>query len=123
MDRPCTLQEVKNTLLSFASDKSPGPDGWKVKFFLHYFDLVRAELLDLVEDSRIRGRVSGSLNSTFLTLIPKENNPSYFDDYRPISLCNLCYKLITQIIPNRLNPAISQSLSCEQLGFQKNKIK
>jgi hypothetical protein len=79
------------------------------------------ELLDLVEDSRLRGRVLGSINSTFLTLIPKENNPTSFDDYRSISLCNLCYKLITKIIANRLKPVISRSLSCEQLGFLKGR--
>lgn len=111
LDKPCTLQEVKNILLTFASDKSPGPDRWTVEFFLHYFDLVGTELPDLVEDSKLRGRVCGTLNSTFLTLIPKENNPVSFDDYRPISLCSLCYKLITKINKNHCKSSKVSHLS------------
>jgi hypothetical protein len=74
-----------------------------------------------VEDSRIRGRVIGTLNSTFLTLIPKENKPSTFGDYKPIALCNLCYKLITKIIANMIKPMLSRKLSSEQLGFLKGR--
>jgi hypothetical protein len=121
MDSPCTLQEVLAALKSFSKDKSPGPDGWTVEFYLHFFDLVGTELLELVEDSRLHGKVSGALNSTFLTLIPKENHPITFDDYRPIALCNLCYKLISKIITNRIKPILSRSLSGEQLGFLKGR--
>jgi hypothetical protein len=108
-------------LNSFNKDRSPGPDGWTVEFFLHFFDLVGTDLLDLVEESRLRGRIIGTLNSTFLTLIPKENNPSTFGDYRTIALCNLCYKLITKIIANRIKPILSRTLSGEQLGFLKGR--
>jgi hypothetical protein len=121
MDSPCTLQEVWEVLKSFAKDKIPGPDGWTVEFFLHFFDLVGVDLLELVEDTRTRGKVIGSLNSTFLTLIPKVNNPSSFGDYRPISLCNLCYKLISKVIANRIKPILSRTLSGEQLGFLKGR--
>jgi hypothetical protein len=121
LDIPCTLQEVWDVLKSFEKDKILGPDGWTIEFFLHLFELVGDELLELVEDSRLRGKVSGSLNSTFLTLIPKENNPTYFGDYRPIALCNLYYKLISKIIANRLNPILSRSLSGEQLLFLKGR--
>jgi hypothetical protein len=94
MDNPCTLQEVLASLKSFSKDKSPGLDVWIIEFYLHFFDLVGTELLELVEDSRLHGKVAGALNSTFLTLIPKENLSITFGDYIPISLCNLCYKLI-----------------------------
>jgi len=74
-----------------------------------------------VEDSRIRGKVQSSLKYTFLVLIPKENNPSNFGDYRPIVLCNLCYKLIVKVIENKLNPILSRSLSSDKLGFLKGR--
>jgi hypothetical protein len=73
LDRPCTLQKVSDALKYFSKDKSPGPNGWTVEFYLHFFDLVGPELLELVEDTRIKGKVIGALNSTFLTLIPKDN--------------------------------------------------
>jgi hypothetical protein len=67
---------------------------------------VGTELLEVVEDTRSRDKVISFVNSTFLTLIPKVNNPTTFGDYRPISLCNLCYKLITKIIANRIKPIL-----------------
>jgi hypothetical protein len=121
LDSPCTLQDVLDALKSFNKDKSPGPHDSTVELFLHFFDLVGAELLELMDDSRLRGKVIGALNSTFLTLIPKENNPTTFEDYRPIALCNLCYTLISKIIANGIKPILSRTLSGEQLGFLKGK--
>jgi hypothetical protein len=88
------LQQVLDALKSFSKDKIPGPDDSTVEFYLHFFELVGADLLELVEDSRFIGKVTSALNLTFLTLIQKENNPNTFGDYRLITLCNLCYKLI-----------------------------
>jgi hypothetical protein len=75
----------------------------------------------MVEDTRIKGKIIKSLNSTFLVLIPKENNPVSFNDYRPISLCNLIYKVVSKVISNRLKPFLERSLSAEQLGFLKGR--
>jgi hypothetical protein len=83
--------------------------------------VVGDDLLDLVEDSRIRGKIQKSLNLTFLALIPKENSPRTIGDYRPIALCNLCYKLISKVIANRIKPIISRDFSSEQLGFLKGR--
>jgi hypothetical protein len=65
IDRPVTKQEIWEILKLFSIDKSPGPDGWTVEFYIKFFDVVGDDLLDLVEDTRIRGRVRGSLNMTF----------------------------------------------------------
>jgi hypothetical protein len=88
---------------------------------LKYFEVVGDDLLELVEDTRVRGRVRGSLNTTFLALIPKENNPQSFDNFRPIALCNLCYKLVSKVIANMIKPVLSRELSSNQLGFLKRK--
>jgi hypothetical protein len=115
--KPVTLSEIKQILVQFNSERSPGPDGWTTEFFCFFFDLVGLDLLQMVEDSRITGKIVGSLNSTFLVLIPKESNPLSFSDFRPISLCNLIYKLISKVISNRIKPFLERRLSAEQLGF------
>jgi hypothetical protein len=76
--KPVTLSEIKNILIHFKSERSPGPDGWSTEFFCYFFDLVGLDLLQMVEDSRISGKIVGSLNSTFIVLIPKESNPLSF---------------------------------------------
>jgi hypothetical protein len=108
---------LSSILKAFSKDKSPGPDGWTVEFFLHFFELVGEDLLGMVEESRRKGEVIKFLNATFLVLIPKVNKPSSFGDFRPISLCNLCYKIIAKLLANRLWPILSKGLAEEQLGF------
>jgi hypothetical protein len=110
-----------DVLKGFSKDKSPGLDGWTVEFFIHFFNLVGDDLLEVVEDSRQRGEVIRSLNLTFLALIPKFNKPTSFGDYRPIALCNLCYKIIAKLIANRIRPILSQTLFGEKLGFLKGR--
>ena len=68
--RPVTILEVEKELKTFKKDKVPRPDGWPVEFYLTFLDLLGPLLVNLVESSRIQGRVSPVINSTFLALIP-----------------------------------------------------
>jgi hypothetical protein len=74
------------TLKGFKGSKIPSPDGWTVEFFLAFFDILGNDLVDMVEESRKKGWVSGALNATFLALIPKCDNPYYFGGFRPIGI-------------------------------------
>ena len=116
--RPRKLEVV---LKGFKKDKSPGPDGWPVEFFLAFFDLMGGNLVMAVEQARLHGKVSGALNSTFLTLIPKCEKPLTFADFRPISLCNLVYKVISKLAAIRLKPILNRLLSAHQFGFLKDR--
>ena len=86
-------EELKCVLRSFQKDRSPGPDGWTIEFFLELYDLLGLDLLQVVNDTRITGRISTCFNSTFIALIPKVDNPLSLNDFRPISLCNCIYQV------------------------------
>ncbi len=58
-----------------------------------------------------------SLNSTFLALIPKKEGADKLDQFRPIALCNVVFKIITKLIAERLKPFLSSLISTEQGGF------
>ena len=79
------MEELNATLNSFQKDKSPGPNGWTVELFLATYDIIGPDLLQLVEETRVNGVIHPPLNSTFLALIPKKDNPESLEDYRPIS--------------------------------------
>lgn len=59
----------------------------------------------------------GDINQTLLTLIPKVHDPSRLSDFRPISLCNVVYKVITKIITNRMKPFLPYIISPNQSSF------
>ncbi|XP_039130949.1 uncharacterized protein LOC120267377 [Dioscorea cayenensis subsp. rotundata] len=58
-----------------------------------------------------------SWGKTFIALIPKKDNPSSISDYRPISLCNVCLKVISKILANRLKLVLPSLIEREQAGF------
>ena len=57
------------------------------------------------------------LNSTNIVLIPKVQSPESISSYRPISLCNSVYKIITKIIVGRLRPYLDKLISSCQAAF------
>ena len=104
-------------LKGFKKYKSLGPDGCSVEFFLHLFDLVGRDILRVVDQSRDEGRVTGALNATFITLIPKCDKPTSFSNFRPIYLCNLVYKVISKLVAIRLKVVLEKTISRYQFGF------
>ena len=96
--------------------KSLGPNGWTVEFFQHLFDLMGDSITIVVEESRKKGIIYDALKSSFLSLTPKMDSPSSFDDFRPISLCNCIYKVIAKTIANKLKPMLSCNISKEKFG-------
>ena len=71
----------------------------------------------MIEDSRKYGKIPIVFNSTFLVQIPKIDLPTCFEDFRPIALCNFCYKIIGKIISTRIRHVLGHYISCEQFGF------
>jgi hypothetical protein len=116
MESEVTKEELKVVLGTFKKAKSPSLDGWTMEFFLRFYDFLEDELLRVIEESRRFGKMLGALNATFIALILKKNDPSTFDDFRSISLCNLIYKIVSKIIAN-----INETSTCP-IPFWRNNL-
>lgn len=57
------------------------------------------------------------LNFTFIVLIPKISKPKKITDFRPISLCNVIYKIGSKIIANRIKPFLDKVIFPTQPAF------
>ena len=79
--------------------------------------MLGSDVLKVVEDTRTFGRISASFNSTFIALIPKVDNPASLNDFRPISLCNCIYKVVTKVIAHRLKRVLSEHITDDNLVF------
>ena len=75
-------------------------------------DVVTA-VLDFLSD----GILLPALNHTNIVLIPKVKNPEKMTDFRPISLCNVIYKIISKVLANKLKQVLPNIISPTQSAF------
>ena len=94
--------EVGIALKQMAPLTAPGPDGMSPVFYKSFWHIVGKDVTTVVLKALNTGVVPESLNSTFIALIPKIKYPKKASDFRPISLCNVVYKLISKVVVNRL---------------------
>ena len=112
-----SMEEVEEVVKSMPNDKAPGPDGFTINFYKACWPTIKSGIWEVVEDSRRLGTILKSLNSTFLALVPKEENAHTPEKFRPIALCNVIYKIISKVITNRLKPILPNLISEEQSGY------
>lgn len=62
-----------------------------------------------------------SINGSYISLIPKVDNPGFVSDNRPISLLNISIKIITKLLANRLQKYIVDIIHMNKYGFIKSR--
>ena len=67
------------------------------------------------------GKLTKGVNSTFITLIPKVDNPQRLADFRPISLIGCMYKVLEKVLANRLHSVLGFVVSDAQSTFVRGK--
>ena len=68
------------------------------------------------------GNLPPFLCHSFITLIPKVNNPEYISQYRPISLSNVLYRIFSKVLANSLKKVLSHLVSEQQSAFVKGRL-
>lgn len=74
-------------------------------------------MIQTVQDFFVNDTLLPVLNHTHITLIPKVDNPIKVSQFRPISLCNVIYKIISKIMTGRLKNVLPRLISLLQLAF------
>lgn len=62
------------------------------------------------------------VNSTYIALIPKKKQPKIVTEYRPISLYNVFYKIVSKVIVNRFKGVLTEIISDNQSAFIPGRI-
>ena len=112
-----TWVEVEIALHQMEALKALGPDGLPLLFFQHYWEIIGDDISEAVLNCLNTSFIPPSINKTFITLIPKVKSPTLFTEYRPISLCNILYKLVSKVIANRLKKILPDIISDSQSAF------
>ncbi|XP_010544445.1 PREDICTED: uncharacterized protein LOC104817065 [Tarenaya hassleriana] len=102
---------IKETLLAMPNNKAPGPDGYTKEFFVSSWEIVGADLVAAVQKFFRSRQLLGQINATTIALIPKRPGAVSLTEFRPISCCNLVYKLISSILAKRILEALGIPLA------------
>lgn len=120
--RPFSALEVEQSLKQMKPLIALGPDGMPPIFFKPYWSIVGNDVIDAALSVLNNGVMLANINHAFISLIPKINAPTNPKDFRPISLCNVIYKIISKTIANRLKKIIPKLVSETQSAFMSERL-
>ena len=113
--------EIRKALFRMKPLKAPGSDGFHPIFFQRSWQIVWKDLCREVQGWFRKKCVPESLCRALICLIPKKPSPENVKQFRPISLCNTLYKLVTKVMVNRLKSYISEWIFRNQNSFIKGR--
>ncbi|XP_074299954.1 uncharacterized protein LOC141631144 [Silene latifolia] len=115
--KPFSAKKVRKAVFQIEPLKSPGPDGIPAFFFQKCCWWIKSDFTRVVLSLLNSGRVLREVNFTFITLIPKGDNPETVQDYPPISLCNVFMRIVTKCIANRMSKVMGSLVGEFQNAF------
>lgn len=114
---PFSEDEIKAAVWDCGSDKSPGSDGFNFRFIKEFWNTIKPEICAFIHEFYESGKLVRGFNPSFVTLIPKVENPVQLKDYRPISLISSMYKILAKLLARRLSPVLQKVISESQSAF------
>ena len=88
-----TIKECEEALHTFKNDKSPGNDGITSEFYKHFWGELSHFIVDGFNFSYEKGELATSQKQAIISLIDKGKDRLFLENWRPISLLNVDYKL------------------------------
>jgi hypothetical protein len=114
---PFSEREIGDALFQIGPLKAPGPDGFPARFLQRNWGILKSDVVAAVQRFFDDGIMPDQVNDTAIVLIPKKNDPEELKDFRPISLCNVLFKIVSKCLVNRLRPLLGNIIGPFQSAF------
>ncbi|WVZ83725.1 hypothetical protein U9M48_030845, partial [Paspalum notatum var. saurae] len=116
-DSTPSTQEIWDIVKNMRNDAAPGPDGFNAAFYKVAWPWIAQDVTRLIVDFYSTGELPQILNRTYITLIPKGTNATSPQNFRPISLCNVIYKIISSSLAKRIKNHQPSYIHASQAAF------
>ena len=122
LDFQISKAELDFSLRSLKNNKTPGPDGYTAEFLKKFWDALGDFCYEAIIESLDRGFLTDTQTRGIITCLPKQGKTrDALQNWRPISLLNTLYKLLSITITNRLRTVLPKLIHEDQKGFMANR--
>ena len=112
------IDELGMTLKDTQNNKAPGLDGFSSEFLKVFWKDLKFCITYVINDSYDKGLLPLLLRQGVITCLPKKGNPqNNINNWRPLSMLSVIYKLAIAAIANIIKPHFSQIIDNTQCGF------
>jgi hypothetical protein len=116
-ERLCWPFSGEEVVFGMGPSKAPWSDGFNAGSYQRHLQLIKEDVTAAVLKFLNGDHMLEMINSMVIVLIPKVKNPQDISQYRPISLCNVIYKICSKVLANRLREVLDEVISEEQSAF------
>uniref|UniRef100_A0A3Q3BHJ2 Reverse transcriptase domain-containing protein n=1 Tax=Haplochromis burtoni TaxID=8153 RepID=A0A3Q3BHJ2_HAPBU len=102
LGRELTVEEAYNVIKAMKANKVPGIDGLTKEFYVAFWDMVGIHLLGVFKEIMEGEEMSDSMKTGVVSILFKKGNPNHLDNYRPLTMLCVDYKILSKILANRL---------------------
>jgi exonuclease III len=117
LSAPFNEKEIFEAISNMEKNKAPGPDGFPAEFYQYFWEVIKYDLLALFTSFQIGSLPLFHLNFGTIILLPKKENAMQIQQYRPICLLNVCFKIFTKVGTNRITGIAESVVQPTQTAF------
>jgi hypothetical protein len=110
-------KEVREAIFQMKHNKAPGPDGFPAELYQVFWSLIKNDLITLFRDFHVGNLPLFSVNFGIINLLPKEKEVKKIQQYRPICMLNVSFKIFTKVLANRLSSIACKVIKPSQTTF------
>jgi hypothetical protein len=109
--------EIHDAIMQMELKKSPGPDGFPAEFFQKNWAIIKEDLMEMFSSFHKGELPLFHLNFGTIILLPKKENAIQIQQYHPICLLNVIYKVFTKVGTNRVTSIAEKVIQPTQTTF------